>query len=313
MSGEPAEAKPSARATVASLAGVAGAWIAAGDVGLVAHPLRHVLIWMALAALGIAGWPTRRPSLRQWAVLALGLLAAVLLNVTAAVAYNVLGVTLALAALAQCHEGQNRRLLGIVAVAAGVLGIFRLAVMSIPTLWLLADGIAGALGRLAGVLARRPLAIGCTFGGIDYLVFLAALLVLWLRATPRPRLPRAGYALAAIFAGHLAYLAVLAWAPDLAAALPAVAPPPASEFYVPPPWSWSAAAASLLPWNLPVLAGLIHLATVAAMLRWTAWSPVGVATPASPTPDPRQRKRRAGFASLGGIALRWAWRWRFRW
>jgi hypothetical protein len=281
---EPAEPRPSARVTVASLAGVAAAWIAAGDVGLVAHPLRHVLVWLALAVVGIAGWPCRRLSLREWVVLAAGLLAAVLLNVTAAMAYNVLGVTLVLAAVAQCHAGQHRRLLWLVALAAGVLGVFRLAVMSIPTVWLLADGIAGALGRLAGAIARRPLAIGCSFGGIDYLVFLGALLVVWLRSTPRPWLARAGYAVAAIFAGHLAYLAVLAWAPDLAAALPAVAPPPAGEFYVPPPWSWSAAVGSLLPWNLPALAGLIHLATVAAMLRWTAWSPVNADETGSPRP-----------------------------
>ena len=220
------------------LAGVAAAWIAAGDVGLVAHGLRHVLVWLALAVLSIAGWPTRRLSVRPSAVLALGLLAAVLLNVTAAMAYNVLGVTLALAALAQCHKGRSRRLLSIVALAAGVLGIFRLAMMSIPTVWLLADGIAGALGRLAGAIARRPLAIGCTFGGIDYLVFLGVLLVAWLLIDAAALAgPRYCCGLAAILAGHLAYLAVLAWWPDLAAALPAVAKPPATEFPEPPPWS----------------------------------------------------------------------------
>jgi hypothetical protein len=284
LTSEPADpTRPSVRVTVAALAGVVAAWIAAGDVGLVAHPLRHVLVWLALAVLGIAGWPHRRPSPREGVVLASGLLAAVLLNVAAAMAYNVLGVTLALAAVVRCHEGQNRRLLWIVALASGVLGVFRLAVMSIPTVWLLADGIAGAVGRLAGAVARRPLSIGCTFGGIDYLVFLGALLVVWLRSTPRPWLARAGYALAAIFAGHLAYLIVVAWAPDLAAALPVVAPPPPPEFYVPPPWNWSAAVGSLLPWNLPALAGLIHLATVAAMLRWTAWSPM----PADETGSPR--------------------------
>ena len=279
---ESADARPSGRLTVAALAGVAATWIAAGDVGLVAHPLRHVLVWLALALLGIAGWPARRPSLREGVMLACGLLAAVLLNVTAAMAYNVLGVTLALAAVAQCHLGRNRRLLWLVALASGVLGLFRLAMMSIPTVWLAADAIAGALGRLAGAVARRPLAIGPTFGGVDYLVFLGMLLVVWLRSTPRPWLARAGYAVAAILAGHLAYLALLAWAPDLKAALPVVIPPPSSEFFVPPPWSWSAAVGSLLPWNLPALAGLIHLATVAAMLRWTAWSPVGTDGKVSP-------------------------------
>ena len=281
LKSDPAEPRPSARITVAALAGVAAAWIAAGDVGLVAHPLRHVLVWLALAVFGIAGWPQRRLSPRKWVILASGLLAAVLLNVTAAMAYNVLGVTLVLALLAECHAGRNRRLLWLVALAAGVLGVFRLAMMSIPTVWLLADRIAGALGRMAGTVARRPLAIGSSFGGIDYLVFLGTLLVVWLRATPRPWLARACYALAAIFAGQLAYLAVVAWSPDLAAALPAVVPPPAGEFYVPPPWSWSAAVGSLLPWNLPALAGLIHLATVAAMLRWTAWSPVPAEEPRS--------------------------------
>ena len=303
LTSEPAEPGPSARVAVASLAGVAATWIAAGDVGLLAHPLRHVLVWLALAVLGIAGWPLRRPSLRERAVLTSGLLAAVLLNATAALVYNVLGVTLVLSAVAQCHEGQNRRMLWIVALAAGVLGVFRLAVMSIPTVWHLADGIAGALGRLAGAIARRPLAIGCTFGGIDYLVFLGALLVVWLRSTPRPWLARAGYALAAIFAGHLAYLALVAWCRTWRRRCLRLPHRLRASFMCRLLGVGGAAVGSLLPWNLPALAGLIHLATVAAMLRWTAWSQGSVGNALCGVPQPGEKGYSQFAERHGGRSL----------
>jgi len=38
------------------VAGLAGAWVAAGSTGLLAHALRHVLTWLAVATALMCGW-----------------------------------------------------------------------------------------------------------------------------------------------------------------------------------------------------------------------------------------------------------------
>ena len=45
---------PSGRVAVAALAGMAAAWFAAGSTGLLSHPLRNGLTWLALAVVVLA-------------------------------------------------------------------------------------------------------------------------------------------------------------------------------------------------------------------------------------------------------------------
>ena len=40
---------------LSALAGLAAAWIAAGSTGLLGHPLRHVLTWLAVGACALLG------------------------------------------------------------------------------------------------------------------------------------------------------------------------------------------------------------------------------------------------------------------
>lgn len=269
--------KPSAvpiGATVVLVAAVAAAWIASGSTGLLAHPLRHALTWAALAVAIVAGWPRRDEPLAGWLALAVAVVLGLIMTAVPQPAVNVLAVTLVTAALARTQAGLPGRVILIASLATAVLAVFRLACSSIPTVWLAADAAGWTLGRLAGKISGEPLWLGASFGGVDFLVLMAALFAGWLISTAPPRLPRAIYAAAAILLGHLIYLTVLAFSGEMVAALPDVVVPPASDNSLLGVWAWGNAARTLLPWNLPVLAGLIHVTIAAAMFRWAAWLPV---------------------------------------
>ncbi|MHB1034609.1 MAG: DUF4350 domain-containing protein [Pirellulales bacterium] len=279
---------------MASLAGLAAGWIAAGSAGLMAYPLRHALTWLALGVATVAAWPEpNSPWNGRWRILklAIGILLAVAMTASSLVPVNVLAVAIALAALAQGQSAARRQVILVASVAVASLGVYRLADTSIPTVWMATDAVAGAIGRLAGAVAGRPLSIGATFGGIDFLVAMAALYAGWLFLSPPPRLPRALWAALGILAGQLVYLIVLAFAADLLAMLPAATPEEA--------WTWKAAVRSLVPWNLPALAGVIQLLVAGAMFRWSAWVAETEAAPATETPSCLRTRR----ALLGAAAF----------
>lgn len=282
---EPGAPAPSPPAVAAALAGMAAAWIAAGSTGLLAHPLRHALTWPALGVMTIAAWPGWPRSVKDRFILVAALVAAVLMTVPATPVANVAAVALVLAILARANGGPRGRLLRVIAMATLLLAGSLLASTSIPTAWSLADASGRALGRLAGGISGRPLAVGATFGGVDFLILMAAVYAGWLVSTARPRLGRAVWAATGILAGHLAYLVLLSYSPEVVALLPDSPAPPKADLYVPPDWSWADAVRTLVPWNLPLLAVATQLAVAAMMFRWARWLPPAgeAAEPARPT------------------------------
>jgi len=272
--GQPAaNARNTAPAVVAAVAAIVAAWISAGSTGLLTHPLRHALTWSVLGVAVVVVWPDwRRLAFVALAVVGMMALALVL---PAGPVHYVLAVALVTAVLAQSQEGTGRRILGITAVAVTVFGLYRLACTSIPTVWLLADRLGCALGRVAGWITGEPLRVGTTFGGVDFLVLMSAVYAGWLCSTASPRTARAIYAAAAILGGHLLYLVVLSYSTDLLALLPDPVPPPQSDLYHPPDWNWADAVRKLVPWNVPILAVLIQAVVAGAMFRWASWPPAG--------------------------------------
>ena len=156
------EASPavSVRSIVVLGALVAAAWIAAGSLGLLGHPLRHALTWLALAVAIAADWPGRDRSFIRWTMLAGTAVLALIMTASAQPAVNVLAVTLLAAALVRPQSGLHGRVVLIAALATAVLGIFRLTCSSIPTVWLAADAVGRNFGRLAGMITGEPLWIG---------------------------------------------------------------------------------------------------------------------------------------------------------
>jgi len=262
---------PSTAAVTAALAGMAAAWAAAGSIGMMIDPLRDALVWLAVAVAVVAGWPRNgRPWLDTvWLAAAVAL--AAVLTLLPSEASGVLAVAVVLAALARALDGADRRLLAVSAAAVAVFGGYRLALASIPGVWLAADGLGLTLGGIAAGMWGRPLWVGATFGGVDFLVLMAAVLAGWLISTEPPWKGRAICAVLAILVAQLACLTVLTFATDLAEALPEPPLPPETDLYQPPPWNWSEAAASLFPWNVPLVGLVLQLVVAAAMFRWSRW------------------------------------------
>ncbi len=291
---------PSVGVVTACLAALGGALVASGDCGLLGPPLRHALAWLAMGVMllgaGTKGFGTfgaKHPeglSGKRFPtpfLLPLSVAVAVALSVPAGAVYNVAAVALVAAALAWLAGGVDRRALQVVATATAVLALERLAVTAIPLAWHLADAVGSTIGRVGSAVWGRPLVLGATFAGVDTLVLTAAVYAGWLLATPRPRCRRAFLAAAGILAAGLLYLGILAHAADLARILPVAPAVEPSQPYVPPPWSWSDAVRTLLPWNLPALAVAMYLAVVGMMFRWSTWSP-----PRRTDPSPAETQRR---------------------
>ncbi|HID77085.1 MAG TPA: DUF4350 domain-containing protein [Planctomycetaceae bacterium] len=232
-----------------------------------AHPLRHAVVWVAAAVMVLAGWP-RDAGRNQGLLVAAGLAGAAVLLVPAAPLWNVLGVAVALGLLAWGAKGADRAVLELVTLAIIALALYRLAYASAASVWLAANGAGYCLGRAAQVIFRTPLCVGATFGGLDLLVAMAVIYGGWLVRSGRPRWVRACWAAAAMVAAQLFYLGLVGWSVELARAMPLPPAPPETDIYIPPEWSWTEAARSLLPWNVPAVGALMQLIVLAAMFRW---------------------------------------------
>lgn len=303
-----ADARTAPSASLATVGGAVvlllAAWCAAGSLGLMAHPLRLALAYLALIVAAALVWPSHRAG-RWWLLGVLGLVAGS--AATAVPDLNALLVVLATAAwLTAVNGGPRRALLQTCTLAILGLVLYRLADSSMPAVWLLSDFVGNALGRAVGGALGVPLDIGATFAGLDFLVLMSALCAACVLATDGPRFRRGLTAGAAILAVHGMYLAVVAYALDLQALLPAVDAPVFDHPYTPPPWRWADAVRQVLPWNLPVLAAALQLAVVAVMFRWSRWPATEEARSASqaePGAPPLRHGRLIAVGACLGAAL----------
>ncbi len=248
------------------------AWLAAGSLGWLAPPLQKALTWLAFATIVVAALADHRRMNRQKGlVLGGATLLAVLMTASSLPVVNLCGVALLLAAIAQVRPGTIAVVCGPAALAAMALAVYRLLCDSSATVWTFANTVGRLEGLWAGWLTGRPLLIGASFGGLDFLVLMAALTTAWLMATPRPRLGRAAWAVLFIILAQNAYLVLLAFSVDLSGLLPPQVKSSFTNVSHLGIWTWGNALRALLPWNLPLLAALLHGMVAAGMFRLTAW------------------------------------------
>ncbi|MCE5302478.1 MAG: GldG family protein [Planctomycetaceae bacterium] len=261
-------------ALVIVAAGAVAAWLAAGSTGLLGHGLQHALTWLALAVALIAACPKNRGTFGVWATLSGATLLAVLLTSSTVPTLNVLAVAVVLAAIAVVQRGLSSRIVLLGALAAVVLALYRLACDDIPMVWLAADFKGYVFGRLVGGLVGRPLSVGATFGGLDFLLVMTVFYVGWLICTEPPRGARAIWAAVAILACHVVYLTVLAYSETLLAALPDMVLPPESDTSNVGVWTVGNGLRMMLPWNVPLLAVALQVAVLVTMFHSATWKPV---------------------------------------
>lgn len=308
-------------AVVAMLLLMAAAWTAAGSLGLMGDPLRRTVTWLlaggAAVLVGVrVNWTLQRVALT---IVTVGVVAAAVGFVEPAGA--VLGVALAGAALSELSTGTDRRLLR--AAAFGLVGfaLYRFLLDSNPAFWLATDRAGRLLGDVGAFLGGRPLWVGATFAGVDFIVVsaltLAGLLAFTILSAHRAALLWvAGATLLA--AVHLGYLVVVDYADVIEAeAVRLTASRAWWTFglleYDPEafPLQYPSAVYRIVhtirravPWNLPLLGALGHLATwgvvLAACRPWRL--PADTKTPHEVAPPPVAVRRRWAALRLGLIA-----------
>ena len=175
-------ARVSVGATIIVVAGVCAAWFAAGSAGMFARPLQIAMTWLALGVAIVAGWPTarasagRRPDPRR-AASSSGLRA-------------LDGRSRGRRALGGVDPGHDRPLPAgprRPRRAARVAGRGRARRLSARLHGHPGRLVPGQRRRVGLRLARRtvvqqPLDVGATYGGVDFLVLMAALYAGWLMA-----------------------------------------------------------------------------------------------------------------------------------
>jgi lipid-A-disaccharide synthase-like uncharacterized protein len=283
------------------LAGLTAAWLTAGSTGMLAHPLRHVLTWLALGAAAAVAWPADFRRFDRWGVLLCGAILAAVLTAADSPFVNILAAAAFMAALAQVNRGAPARMALLAAFSILAFACYRLVCDFSPPLWHLAGAMGHGLGLVAGWLSGRPLDVGATFGGVDFLVLSAAACIGWLVCSTRPRKIKALVAFTAILVGHVVYLVILAHWDAILAILPetpaALSP---GENHI-GTWTISNGLRSMLPWNLPLAALAIHAAVLGVIFHRGQWPPVVEL-------DPLELKRwqlRDEKEELSGKAILW--------
>jgi hypothetical protein len=255
----PAQNTMNAGLVIAVIAGLAGAWIAAGSTGLLSHPLRRILTLTTLTIIVVQRPSPWRKGKNLIAMLAtIGL--AVYMIASPLQVINVMSVSLVLAALSFTSRGQAKKILLNTSVAVTLFGLYRMACTNIPIVWSISDQLGRTLGNIGGFITQKPVYAGATIAGLDFLVLTTTLCILWLASSPKSRKARAVYSFSAIIGGHLCYLIVLSLIPNILK----LVPEPALQAG----WTWAGLFHKAIPWNLPVLAFIIHITIVTAMSRW---------------------------------------------
>lgn len=259
-------------AAVASVLVLAACW-ASGSTGLMAEPLRIVGTWLLLGtALLLAGIGRMTSLPRPSWPWGLPVVLLILPHTGWTDARHEILLVAALAAcLADAHRGAARSMLGGLTLGILLWGILSIVGRSNAVVWRLTEQCGVWMGDLAELLSGTKLAIGGSFGAVELLVLLVILYTIWLRTALGSRPGRAVLALVLVAGVHLGYLYLLARSPDLIAALPEVAERAYEHPYTPPPWSWSAAVNTLLPWNMPLLAAIVQSSLLGLLFRWSRW------------------------------------------
>lgn len=252
----------------APVAGLAAAWFAAGSTGLLAQPLTTALVGVALLVALLSAWPLRL-DMGKLGLLAVALLAALLPGLLGMPALLLPAVAFFLTVLAWSADRPGWVALRAAAVAVLVFAVYRLAYTSIPLVWLAANAVGRGIGTVAGPVVGRPLWLGASMAGVDFLLLSLVFALVWVRSTPGRWLSRFGLIVLGLAAVHLAYLAVLGYSVDLAALLPTPPPRPQADLEQTPLWHWTEALRSCLPWNVPLLAAVGVCLVSALAVRWT--------------------------------------------
>jgi hypothetical protein len=269
---EPTPAPVEFRLIAIVLGYILAVWMCTGSTGLLASPTQRTLtlIYMAFGLLLYSPY-VRSPRFYLALSLPTLLLATVLISSSISLV-SLVGIVLVLGYQYFVGNQTVNRVMHCTLWAVVVFFLYRAAMQCVPSIWLLTDRVGGGLGHLAGWLTGKPLWIGATFAGLDFIVLTTAFACFWLSSSSKPRGRRVLLFFLALIGLHLCYLFLLSYATQLRDLLPNPATLHQHGHGQPAPSSfWPALMYKTIPWNLPLVGGLLHLLPIAGLLRWTTW------------------------------------------
>lgn len=260
----PASPPSEAGVVLSCLAGLTACWVAAGSVGLLAHPLRRTLValLLAVAALVVTRW---QPLARQtWFKLVPAVVPVVACLAAPYPILHVLACALALGWMAAGRLGEASPLPRAAAQASLVFALYQFAVTLIPYGWWLGDAVARGISRAVTLILPWPLEVGPSFAGFDYQVLPLAFCLLLIRRLNLPgKRALALRWIAAILVAHGLYLVLLAAFPKWREWLPEISI--RSAFAGMP--GRTKPMGEVILWQLPLLGFLLQL-PVLALAAW---------------------------------------------
>ena len=273
-----------AAATSIMVIALASGWIAAGSVGLITHALQRIIVCILLLATVVVAWssvdsgwicsrswrhgdgPRRVANLGNWLFLCLAVAPFAFVGSMLTSAHSsvlVLGLAFTFATLSVTQRRGSRLAMQSTAEALLLLGVWRLAYLNLPLVFLAANAVAEAIVHWIVRLGARSLSAGPTFVGLDFLLVSTYVVI---RVATAPRLggsvdPRRGVRIWSGFLtlaiAHAVYLALLSMA-DRWQAPPYQAPAEPLPLGTLPPETLIGAARELIPWTMPAIAMLLH-------------------------------------------------------
>jgi len=256
------------------LTSLLAAWLVVGSTGLLASPTQRALTLTCLAFGLLLYCPyVRSPRLYLASGLPILLLATILISSSISLV-SLAGIVLVLGYHCFISSQTANRVMQCTLWAVVVFFLYRAGLQCVPWMWLLADNIGGGLGHIAGRISGQPLWIGATFAGLDFIVLSAAFACFWISSSPKPRGRRFLFFLIALVCIHLIYLVLLSYATqfrDFLATPIGLHQHQLGPRQAAPTTFWAQIGYKAIPWNLPLIAGLLHLLPIGFLLRWTTW------------------------------------------
>lgn len=270
------------------------AWIAAGSVGLMAHPLRRTLAGLLLVAILIAALPPGTGLAAGWGRRLWWLLAAAAFLASSIPVVNVLAAGLVLGAVATTRAPDRRLVLEAGTQAVLVFGLYLFCVTLVPWGWMAGDRLARMLSLGVSWVSPWPLEVGRTYAGLDFLVLSTSFCALLGRQAGWQGHRKWGALALSLSLVHLVYLFGVASFPGWREWLPTLVVPPRIPGLEPT----TKPLAEVLLWQLPWLGLALHV----PLVSWWAWwrGRTAGGAPASP----------AVALSAGAnrdLVGRWAW------
>jgi hypothetical protein len=245
-------------------------WIITGSTGFLVHPLKNIIALLGVISIIIISFSYKRPKLIFFVLQIVTFGISILLFIFWHTQVIIPGLAMILASIACGRENHKRRVFLSLSFVIFCYGLYRFILTSNGSLWIFFDVISSSLSSFAGFITGNKLKTGMTFAGIDYLLLTLSWYLMCLLHNSKKKLQYGLIWISIILLSHFIYLIIITGVPGFLSLLPksdGETIPPVTLFFQ-----------KAIPWNLPVIALLIHLVLSSLLYIFSDWNDVSLKT-----------------------------------